>query len=228
MAEAILSRAVIVVEGATEAALFPVASEVMEAARGSDYEHLDLAGVSVFNAGSDKEVPVFGPFFKALGKPAFAFYDKQDTPLDMAIAAKLADYTQVWESPEKGIEAVLVGEIPVAVLRRFLNVVKNRDDYPVDKGIIDDAMDDEAVKALTSAVLKVRKGDNLPYAALLIAECQEDAELPATITTILETVHATLKPLVPEQEEEGQDAAATIEARAVVEATPVPPEDGEG
>ena len=228
MAEAILSRAVIVVEGATEAALFPVASEVMEAARGSDYEHLDLAGVSVFNAGSDKEVPVFGPFFKALGKPAFAFYDKQDTPPDTAIAAKLADYTQVWESPEKGIEAVLVGEIPVAVLRRFLNVVKNRDDYPVDKGIIDDAMDDEAVKALTSAVLKVRKGDNLPYAALLIAECQEDAELPATITTILETVHASLKPLVPEPEEEGQDAAATIEAGAVVEATPVPPEDGEG
>ncbi|MES9821915.1 MAG: AAA family ATPase [Candidatus Thiodiazotropha sp.] len=228
MAEAILSRAVIVVEGATESALFPVASEVMEAAQGSDYEHLDLAGVSVFNAGSDKEVPVFGLFFKALGKPAFAFYDKQDTPPEAAIVAKLANFTQVWESPEKGIEAVLAGEMPVAVLRRFLNFVKDRDDYPVDKGVIDDAMDDESVKALTSAVLKARKGDNQPYAALLIAECQDDTELPATIKTILETVHATLKPPVPEQGEEGQDAAAAVEARAVVEAAPVPSEGGEG
>ena len=228
MAEAILSRAVIVVEGATEAALFPVASEVLEATPGTDYEHLDLAGVSVFNAGTDKEVPLFGPFFKALGKPAFAYYDKQDVAPDAAIAAKLADYIQVWESPEKGIEAVLVGEMPVAVLRRFLNVVKDRDDYPVDKGFICDAMDDEAVKGLTKAVLKVRKGDNQPYAALLIAECQDDTELPATIKAILETVQATLKPPVPAPEKDGQELAAAVEAEAAVEAAPDPPEGGEG
>jgi putative ATP-dependent endonuclease of OLD family len=228
MAEAILSRAVIVVEGATEAALFPIASEVMEAAPGTDHEHLDLAGVSIFNAGCDKEVPLFGPFFKALGKPAFAFYDKQGAAPDAAIAAKLADYNQVWESPEKGIEAVLVGEMPVAVLRRFLNVAKDRDDYPVDKGVIDDVMDDGAVKVLTKAVLKVRKGDNQPYAALLIAECQDDTELPVSIKSILETVQATLKPPVPEPAEEGQELAAALEAEAVVEAAPDPPEGGEG
>ena len=211
MAEAILSRAVVVVEGATEAALFPVASAVMEVAPGTDYEHLDLAGVSVFNAGSDKEVPVFGPFFKALGKLAFAFYDKQDAPPDADNAAKLDDYTQAWESQEKGIEAVLVGEMPVAVLRRFLSVVKDRDDYPVDKGVIDDAMDDDAVKALTKVVLKVRKGNNQPYAALLVAECQDDTELPATIKTVLEAVDAALKPPVPEPSEEGQKAAVAVE-----------------
>lgn len=228
MAEAILSRAVIVVEGATEAAVFPVASEVMEATPGADYEHLDLAGVSVFNAGSDKEVPVFGPFFKGLGKPAFAFFDKQEAAPDAAIAAKLADYTQVWESAEKGIEAVLVGEMPVAVVRRFLNFVKDRDDYPGDKGVIDDAMGDEAVKALAKAVLKVRKGDNQPYAALLVAECLDGTELPATIKTILETVHAALKPPVPEPAEEGQEAVAAVEAGAAVVEVPAPSEGGEG
>jgi putative ATP-dependent endonuclease of OLD family len=228
MAEAILSRAVIVVEGATEAALFPVASEVLEATPGTDYEHLDLAGVSVFNAGSDKEVPVFGPFFKALGKPCFAFYDKQDAPPAAAMSAKLGDYAQVWESPEKGIEAALVGEMPVAVLRRFLNVVKGRDDYPADKGVIDDAADDDAVKTLTKAVLKVRKGDNQPYAALLIAECQDATELPATIKAILEKVHAALKPQVLGLVEKGQETAAASETGAVVEVAPDPPEGGEG
>lgn len=214
MAEAILSRAVIVVEGATEVALFPVASEVMESTLGEEYEHLDLAGVTVFNAGSDKEVPIFGPFFKALGKPAFAFYDKQDGAPDAATAAKLADYTQAWESPEKGIESVLVSEMPVATMRRFLSSVKDRDDYPADKGIIDDNMSDADVKALTKAVLKVRKGDNQPYAALLISECENETELPVTIRTILETVHAALQSLVMDTESEdepnqGNEAAAT-------------------
>lgn len=192
MAEAILSRAVIVVEGATEAALFPVTSELLELFRGEAYEHIDLSGVSIFNAGSDKEVPPFGPFFKTLGKPAFAFYDKQEGEPDEVVAARLADFNQVWESPEKGIEDVLIGEMPVATLRRFLKSAKNRDDYPVDKGTIEDGMSDDDIKRITRAVLKARKGENQPYAALLIAECETEAELPETIVAILDTVHATL------------------------------------
>ena len=193
MAEAVLSRAIIVVEGPTEAALFPVASEVLEASLSPAYEHLDLTGITVFSASGDNSVPIFGPFFKALGKPAFAFYDKQNTEPDADTSAKLADYTQVWESPEKGIEVLLTTEVPVITLRRFLTTVKGRSDYPTNKGVIQDGMDDEAVKKLAMAVLKARKGDNPPYAAFLIAECSDESELPATIRTILETVHASLK-----------------------------------
>ena len=234
MAEAILSRAVIVVEGATEAALLPMASEVLEAAPGLDYEHLDLAGVSVFDAGSDKEIPVFGPFFRGLGKPAFAFYDKQDCALDATSASRLAEYTQVWESPEKGIEAVLVGEMPVATIRRFLKSVKKRDDYPVDKGFIADSMTDDDVRALAKSVLKARKGDNQPYAAFLIAECEDDTELPATIKIILEKIHEALKPpaLEPkctEQAAQGEGSAPEggQEAEAMEEVPLEPREGGE-
>lgn len=209
MAEAILSRAVIVVEGATEAALFPVTSELLERFRGEAYEHIDLSGVSIFSAGSDKEVPSFGPFFKTLGKPAFAFYDKQDDEPDEVVAARLADFNQVWESPEKGIEDVLIGEMPVATLRRFLESARNRHDYPVDKGTVEDGMSDEDIKRTTRAVLKVRKGDNQPYAALLIAECLTEAELPETIVTILDTVHASLShaAATPPQNEDGESEA---------------------
>lgn len=208
MAEAILSRAVIVVEGATEAALFPVASEVLERCRGGAYEHIDLSGVSVFNAGSDKEVPPFGPFFKALGKPAFAFYDKQDAAPDAVTAARLANFSQVWESPYKGIEDVLVQEMPVATLRRFLEAAKGRDDYPGNNGTINDGMSDDEVKALAKAVLKDRKGDNQPYAALLIGECHTEAELPTTIVTILDAVQAAVVPApVVQPEAEEQDKA---------------------
>ncbi|RLK50652.1 putative ATP-dependent endonuclease of OLD family [Alkalispirillum mobile] len=214
MAEAILSRAVIVVEGATEAALLPVTSELLERFRGEAYEHIDLSGVSIFNAGSDREVPPFGPFFKTLGKPAFAFYDKQEHEPDEVVAARLADFNQVWESPEKGIEDVLIGEMPVTTLRRFLESAKNRDDYPVNKGTIEDGMSDEDIKRNTRAVLKVRKGDNQPYAALLIAECLTEAELPETIVTILDTVHAFLShaAATPPQNGDGESEVPKVNA----------------
>lgn len=190
MAEAVLSRAVIVVEGSTEAALFPVASEVLENALGSGYEHLDLAGVTVFDAGGDNAVPMFGPFFKALGKPAFAFYDKQSTAPNAETSAKLADYSHAWESPEDGIESLLVKEMSVDLLRRFLKRVAARSDYPKDKGMVADGMDDDQVRSMAKAVLKARKGDSQPYAAFLIAECTKVSELPSTVRTILEVVHA--------------------------------------
>ncbi len=54
--------------------------------------------------------------------------------------------------------------------------------------------------------LKVRKGDNQPYAALLIAECCSEAELPDTIVTILDTVHASLSHgvVTPLQNDDGE------------------------
>jgi putative ATP-dependent endonuclease of the OLD family len=130
-AEAILSRAVLVVEGATEAALFPVASSVLEASLPADaYMHFDLAGVSVFDAGGDNAVPRLGPIFSTLGKLAFGFYDKPNAAFGQEVLDKLKSYTQVWESPEKGIENVLIKQTPIAVVRRFLVEVKDRADYP--------------------------------------------------------------------------------------------------
>ena len=77
-AEAILSRAVLVVEGSTEAGLFPVASTVMESSLEPDkYMHFDLADVSIFTASGDGDVPRHGPIFTALGKLAFGFSTSQ-------------------------------------------------------------------------------------------------------------------------------------------------------
>lgn len=196
-AEAILSRAVLVVEGSTEASLFPIASSIMEASLGSDaYTHFDLAGVSIFNAGGDGAVPRHGPVFSALGKLSFGFYDKSNAALAADATEKLKGYTQFWESPEKGIENVLLKQMPVAVVRRFLDEVKSRSDYPT-VGAYDQAAGDADVLTLAGKVLKARKGDAYGYAAMLIAQCQDANELPATVREILETIHKTLS-AVPE------------------------------
>jgi putative ATP-dependent endonuclease of OLD family len=102
----------------------------------------------------------------------------------------------VWESPEKGIENVLIKQMPIAVVRRFLNEVKDRSDFPA-AGTYDPAAGDADVAALASKVLKARKGEAYGYAAMLIAQCQTAAELPATIRAILEAIHKTLS-AVPE------------------------------
>lgn len=196
-AEAILSRAVLVVEGSTEASLFPIASSIMEASLAADaYTHFDLAGVGIFNAGGDGAVPRHGPIFTALGKLSFGFYDKPNATLGADAVEQLKGYTQFWESPEKGIENVLLKQMPVAVVRRFLDHVKDRPDFP-SVGVYDPSANDADVLAFAGKVLKARKGDAHGYAAMLVAQCQNAAELPTTIREILETVHKALS-AVPE------------------------------
>jgi len=80
-AEAILSKAVLVVEGTTEAAVFSVASSVLEGLKPGEYTHFDLAGVTIFTASGDGDVHRYGPIFKALAKMSFAVFDQPNTPL---------------------------------------------------------------------------------------------------------------------------------------------------
>jgi len=195
-AEAVLARAVLVVEGGTELALFPEASTVMESSV-QDYVHFDMAGVTVFNAGGDGGVPRFGPVFRALEKPAFGFVDKPKAPFGADATAKLNLYTAHWISPAQGIENLLVDETTALVHRRFLTEVAQREDYPANCSAYNAAADDAAVKALTRAVLKERKGDAWGYAAVFIRCCTSDKELPASIRAILVAIDKSLKPPPP-------------------------------
>ncbi|ERI12137.1 hypothetical protein ACI50E_09715 [Brucella sp. ZJ1_1] len=86
--------------------------------------------------------------------------------------------------------------MPIQVVRRFLDEVKSRSDYPP-VGAYDPAAGDADVLTLAGKVLKARKGDAYGYAAMLIAQCQDANELPATVREILETIHKALS-AVPE------------------------------
>lgn len=70
-AEAILSRAVFVVEGATEVVAIKAASTALERFH-TGYSHIDLSGVSLFDAGGDQEVPKYGPILKRLANRSSA------------------------------------------------------------------------------------------------------------------------------------------------------------
>lgn len=183
-AESILSRAVFVVEGATEVVAINAASTALERFH-AGYSHIDLSGVSLFDAGGDQEVPKYGPIFKALGKPVFGMRDKPNQT-DQRGQDNIDAYDEFWESPELGVERILVDEVPESVLHGFLKEVKLRPDYPANCEY-NASMVGEKLKTLAQKVLKARKGDSHGhgYAAILIEQCQSENELPRFIREAL-------------------------------------------
>jgi putative ATP-dependent endonuclease of OLD family len=207
-AEAVLARAVLVVEGATEAAVFPVAADVMDADSSCTYTHLDLAGVSVFNAGNDVSVPLYAPLFKSLGKPVYGWHDTPTSPFGADLSAKVDDFTSYQVIDYSGIEDLLIAEVPMAVKRRFLSSVATRDDYPTACGQPGSGDTDAEVDTLLRKVLVARKGAYHGYASLLLGEANNVGELPASIVSMLQHIESDLasSPLmVPESRDTDTD-----------------------
>lgn len=194
-AEAVLARAVLVVEGATEAAVFQAVADVLDQDQSVvGYTHLDLAGISLFDAGNDVSVPLFAPVFADMGKPVFGIHDTPTAPLDPAVQAKAARFDHYAAIPHAGIEVLLVAETPIDVQKRFAVAVATRPDRPAGIAMLAPTASDEEVRAHVRELLQARKGSNGGYAALLIAECSGRADLPATLATFLITIDTQLRP----------------------------------
>ncbi len=197
-AEAVLARAVLVVEGATEVLVFRAVSDVLDRDETvAGYLHPDLAGISIFDAENDVSVPVFAPVFADMGKPVFGVHDTPNQPLGPDLIAKTARFTRYEVIPYKGIEALLVAETPIAVQRRFAVSVTTRLDYPSGVGQLATTATDEEVRSHVRTLLQAHKGAT-GYAALLIAECSGKVELPPTLAAFLTSIDADLRQEPPE------------------------------
>lgn len=189
--EAILSRAVLVVEGETEASIVPVAAALLEQSN-PKYVHPDLAGVTVFTANGDHDVPRWAPILRALGKVPFGMVDKQASPYTETNATAVGCFEEFWESPAKGVEELIVSQVPTPVIRRFLDSVVQFPDFPVDQVKYDATVDDADLDNIALKVLKARKGGAYGYAALLIEHCQGRHDLPEFLVTVLERINQVL------------------------------------
>jgi putative ATP-dependent endonuclease of OLD family len=206
-AEAVLARAVLVVEGPTEAVLVPAVADALERELGADaYVHPDLAGVSIFNAGTDSQVPPLGPVFKSLGKAAFSLRDKAKEAPSREALEQLGAYDIALESPHSGAEKLLAEEVAPDALRRFLEAAKEWPDYPRVAKYRDGLPDPEVIK-LAQEVLEARKGSGYGYAARLIEFCGNASELPQTVVTLLKNINDRLSPAHPEAREPQEDGA---------------------
>lgn len=197
-AEALLARAVLVVEGATEVAVFHAVADVLDRDQAIvGYVHPDLAGISIFDAGNDVSVPAFAPVFADMGKPVFGVHDTPTKPLEPGTAAKAGQFTRYCVIPYPGIEDLLCTETPIDIQQRFAAAVAARTDCPSDTPPLLANPTDEQVRAHVRKLLLARKGFSGGYGALLIAECTNAADLPATLADFLCAVDADLRPAAP-------------------------------
>ncbi len=194
-AEAVLAEGVLVVEGSTEVQVIHATSSALERFKTPDnYVHIDLAGVSVFDAGSDTQVPRYGPIFASMAKHVTALVDQQKSSWSAADKEAMRKYAYVVETSFHGIEDLLVTEIPEDVHRRFLERAAELDDYPSVRRY-DISLDADEVLGLSRQVLIARKGDNYGYCSLLIDCCQSADDLPSTVVDLLLHIHEALRPV---------------------------------
>jgi putative ATP-dependent endonuclease of the OLD family len=217
-AEAILANAVLVAEGGTEVAVYLAVADVLDAARTPGYQHPDVAGLAVFDAGSDSSVPTFGPVFAAMGKIVFGTHDTMKTPYTDDQEKKAKSFAIHYEIPYLGMEDLLISEVSPVALRRFLTAVAARDDYPHEAGDLPECATDVEVVALTKDVLKARKATE--YAPLVVAECSA-AELPPTLVKLMLDINAYLVAKTP-----AEVPGTGAQAGAAEDGTPVAADPG--
>jgi putative ATP-dependent endonuclease of OLD family len=193
LAECMLGKGVILVEGVTESHALTALARCMEE-QDSTLNPLDLAGVTIFDAESDGQIPKFATFFQALGIKTFGFYDfKKRTPADKAKFSASLDVDE--EHPYKGFEELLATEVPVPRLRAFM------------QELLDDGLDaahykipatlppdDTSIKKQCIALLSSAKGAG--WAMRLLESCKAN-ELPATAVAFLKKVYGIFPPPPP-------------------------------
>ena len=183
IAEAMLGRGVIVGEGITEQDELLVVAQKMEE-HNHDLFALDVAGISVINADGDGNLEKLGAFFKEIGIPAFALFDRKKRT-DEDLTALQSTYVVAKEISQKGAEALMAEEAPLDRQWQYLELLRN-EDHEGRFGIPTARPADDAVRALTISTLKGLKGEG--GAARLLDLC-DVAEMPPTLVNFLGEIY---------------------------------------
>jgi putative ATP-dependent endonuclease of OLD family len=114
--EGLLSRRVLIAEGATEATSFPVAARRLSELNPATYASFEALGVCVIDAGSETQIADLAGLYKSLGKRTFAMCDKQT---ELAKATIEAQVEHLFMHDEKGIEGLILKNTTQFALERF-------------------------------------------------------------------------------------------------------------
>jgi len=184
IAEAMLGKAVLIGEGATECVVLSAIGDVLEEAE-PELHPMDLSGVTYFDGGGDPSFIAFGTFFKGIELKSYALFDQKQRTAEQNARIQ-SSFDIATETTFTGIEELLAEEIPVEVQWDFLVEIR-------DSGVLSscpvptDRPADERIKELTVQVLKPLKGD--PLVSGLIKKCNVN-QLPATIVAFMREVYA--------------------------------------
>ncbi|QDI81075.1 DUF2813 domain-containing protein [Methylorubrum populi] len=118
--EGLLSRRVLIAEGATEASAFPVAARRLSELNPATYASLEALGICIIDAGTESQIADLAMLYKGLGKRTFGLCDKQTDPARAAIEAQVE---RLFMHEEKGIEDLVLKNTTKEALERFADVL---------------------------------------------------------------------------------------------------------
>lgn len=185
--EGLLSRRVLIAEGATEATAFPVAARRLSELNPATYASVEALGICIIDAGTETQIADLAGLYKGLGKRTFGLCDKQTEPAKVAIEAQVE---RLFMHEEKGIEDLILNNTTQGALERFSDVL----DWP--PHIIAKYADPKAnLIAALKEYFSWAKG-NWGIADFL-GQCSEE-EIPSWIREVCVELKAILDPPPPE------------------------------
>jgi putative ATP-dependent endonuclease of OLD family len=188
--EALLAKRVLITEGRTEYDALPAAARRLSELHANECKTLECMGIAIFNAETDSQIAALGQHFSNLGKLVFAVFDKQADGCRSAIAAAVA---HPFESPEKGLENVIIKTTGEQALRRHALSVVAAGDWPQHLGACSPtaAMPIDDLREALSQYFKWAKGSG--SIADLLGQCARE-EMPSFIVETLASIQRIADP----------------------------------
>jgi len=168
--EGLLSRRILIAEGATETSAMPTAARRLSELNPHTYAPLEALGICILDAGSDTQIADLAKLYRGLGKQVYAVCDKQEPDVETAIKAEV---DELFMHDEKGFEALVLKNTTQVAIDRFIDMVE----WPPHLTAKHPDPKVDAVNAL-SAYFAWSKGDR--GVADFLASCEEQ-EIPEWI-----------------------------------------------
>ena len=138
-----LSRRILIVEGAAEAAAFPAVARKLSELVPGKYSSLEALGICTIDAGTETQIADLGDLYRSLGKTVYGLCDQQSAADEAAIKAKV---DELFMHSEKGFEDLVLKYPTTAALERFADLVTWPQHlvakYPNPKGDVEAALND--------------------------------------------------------------------------------------
>ena len=194
--EGLLSRRILVAEGAAEASAFPAVARRLAELAPTKYSSLEALGICTIDAGTETQIADLGHLYRSLGKTVYGFCDKQSATDEAAINATV---DELFMHSEKGLEDLVLMNTTTAALERFSDVVA----WPQHLAAKHPNPKDDVVAAM-SDYFRWSKG-NWGIADFL-AQCTED-EIPQWLRDCCVKLHGFARPVAEEAPSAGNGNA---------------------
>jgi len=118
--EGLLSRRLLIAEGATEATALPAVARRLSELNSDTYSSLEALGICVVDAGSETQIADLANLYSELGKEVYAVCDKQDQESKNEIEEGV---DQLFMHQEDGFEDLVLNNTTTEAIERFIDLL---------------------------------------------------------------------------------------------------------